>query len=152
MDSPAGRLLIAENKSALVRISFSREQPQAEWRKVSKLRLDAIQQLSEYFNKKRAEFELPLEPDGTEFQKLVWNHLCKIGYGQTISYLELANSIGKPKAIRAVGAANGQNPIPIIIPCHRVIGSNGSLVGYGGGLEIKKLLLALENRQADLKF
>jgi methylated-DNA-[protein]-cysteine S-methyltransferase len=93
---------------------------------------------------------LPLAPQGTDFQLSVWNQLCRIPYGETISYGELARRIGNPKASRAVGLANGSNPIPIIIPCHRVIGSNGKLTGYGGGLLIKEKLLALEKRQLSL--
>jgi len=96
------------------------------------------------------EFEIPLLMEGTEFQKRVWNRLRMIPYGQTTSYGELAKQIGDPKAVRAVGAANGQNPIPIIVPCHRVIGSNGSLTGFGGGLENKRKLLELERGQRAL--
>jgi methylated-DNA-[protein]-cysteine S-methyltransferase len=96
------------------------------------------------------EFELPLSLEGTEFQLRVWNSLRTIRYGETISYGQLAQRIGKPKAVRAVGLANGSNPIPIIIPCHRVIGSDGSLTGFGGGLPNKKKLLALESRQMNL--
>ena len=95
-------------------------------------------------------FDLRLVPEGTPFQLEVWCHLCEIPYGETISYGELACRIGNAKASRAVGLANGSNPIPIIIPCHRVIGSNGKLTGYGGGLEIKENLLALERRQLRL--
>ena len=104
-------------------------------------------QLAEYFSAKRTAFELDLAPRGTEFQLAVWNALLAIPYGDTISYAELARRIGKPSAVRAVGAANGANPIPVIIPCHRVIGSNGTLTGYGGGIERKQWLLALEGRR-----
>jgi methylated-DNA-[protein]-cysteine S-methyltransferase len=103
-----------------------------------------VQQLNEYFNKKRKIFDLPLSPNGTEFQQKVWNCLQKIPYGETCSYGELAKMIGNPKASRAVGMANNKNPIVIIIPCHRVIGADGSLTGYAGGLDIKKILLGLE--------
>lgn len=106
-----------------------------------------IEQLSDYFSGKRKAFELDLAPRGTPFQLAVWNALLEIPYGDTISYAELARRIGKPSAVRAVGAANGANPIPVIIPCHRVIGSNGSLTGYGGGIERKQWLLALEGRR-----
>ncbi len=106
--------------------------------------LETFSQLEEYFNKKRKEFSIPLNPDGTEFQKKVWNELLKVPYGKTISYEQLAERVGNLKSIRAVGKANGANPIPVIIPCHRVIGKNGSLVGYSAGLEIKKKLLNLE--------
>ena len=101
-------------------------------------------QLREYFNRQRKEFKLPLELLGTEFQKKVWDELKKIPYGETISYGELANRLGDKNLMRAVAAANGANPLPIIIPCHRVIGANGSLTGYGGGLDVKQKLLELE--------
>ncbi len=101
-------------------------------------------QLKEYFNRQRKEFDLKLEILGTEFQKKVWNELTKIPYGETISYGELANRMGDKNLMRAVAAANGANPIPIIIPCHRVIGADGSLTGYGGGLDVKQKLLELE--------
>jgi methylated-DNA-[protein]-cysteine S-methyltransferase len=101
-------------------------------------------QLKEYFNGDRKEFDLPLEIEGTEFYKKVWNELLKIPYGKIISYKELAIRLGDEKVIRAAAKANGANPLPIVIPCHRVIGSDGSLVGYGGGLKIKEQLLTLE--------
>jgi len=101
-------------------------------------------QLKEYFNRQRKEFDLLLEILGTDFQKKVWNELKNIPYGETISYGELANRMGDKNLMRAVAAANGANPIPIIIPCHRVIGSDGSLTGYGGGLDVKQKLLELE--------
>ena len=103
-----------------------------------------------YFAGDLEDFDLQLAPEGTPFQQSVWKELCTIPYGETISYGELARRIGNPKASRAVGLANGSNPIPIIIPCHRVIGSNGKLTGYGGGLPIKEKLLALEKRQLRL--
>ena len=103
-----------------------------------------FKQLKEYFRRDRKEFDLPLEIIGTDFQKRVWNELIKIPYGETISYGELANRMGDKNLMRAVAAANGANPIPIIIPCHRVIGADGSLTGYGGGLDVKKKLLELE--------
>ncbi len=109
--------------------------------------LPVADQLSEYFSGKRTAFELQLALRGTPFQLDVWNALRGIPYGDTISYAELARRIGKPNAVRAVGAANGANPIPVIIPCHRVIGSNGTLTGYGGGIERKQWLLALEGRR-----
>ena len=101
-------------------------------------------QLKEYFDRKRKNFKLPLEIIGTEFQKKVWNELLKINYGETITYKELAIRLGDLKSIRAAASANGANPLPIVIPCHRVIGSNGELVGYGGGLDVKEKLLQLE--------
>jgi len=104
----------------------------------------AYLQLVEYFSGKRKTFDLPLEPKGTEFQRKVWFASCEIPCGETITYKALADMIGRPKASRAVGAANGKNPIYIVIPCHRVIGSDGSLTGYGGGLDMKARLLELE--------
>jgi methylated-DNA-[protein]-cysteine S-methyltransferase len=105
---------------------------------------EAIRQLTEYFAQERRDFDLPLEMDGTPFQRLVWEQLLTIPYGKTGSYMDIANALGNPKAIRAVGAANGQNPISIIVPCHRIIGSNGKLIGYGGGLWRKEWLLRHE--------
>ena len=121
-----------------------------EWREDKAPLREVIQQLRAYFAKELETFELTLAPEGTDFQQSVWNELCGIPYGETISYGELAKRVGNPKASRAVGAANGQNPIPIIIPCHRVIGSDGKLTGFGGGLPIKEKLLALEQRQMRL--
>src|SRR5439155_23203362 len=111
---------------------------------------EVMRQLSAYFAGKAESFDLPLAPQGTAFQQNVWRHLCDIPYGETISYGELARRIGNPNASRAVGLANGTNPIPIVIPCHRVIGSDGKLTGYGGGLPIKEKLLALERLQLKL--
>ena len=101
-------------------------------------------QLQEYFNRERKEFNLPLEMEGTDFQKRVWNELLKIPYGKTISYHTLAMRLGDKKVIRAAATANGSNPLPIVVPCHRVIGTDGSMVGYGGGVELKEKLLTLE--------
>jgi methylated-DNA-[protein]-cysteine S-methyltransferase len=112
-----------------------------------KLRLAATQ-LQQYFSGRLREFHLPLDLRGTKFQMAVWRELEKIPYGETRSYAQIAAAIGKPKAVRAVGAANGANPIPIVVPCHRVIGSTGKLTGYGGGLPLKERLLELERGQA----
>lgn len=113
-----------------------------------------VKQLREYFDKKRTEFTLPIAMFGTAFQKSIWNLLREIPYGETRTYMQLADAIGNRAAIRAVGLANGRNPISIIVPCHRVIGSDGSLTGYAGGLDRKQFLLELENapitRQAKL--
>jgi methylated-DNA-[protein]-cysteine S-methyltransferase len=106
-----------------------------------------VTQLREYFAGARKTFDVELAPKGTPFQLDVWKALCEIPYGDTISYAELARRIGRPAAVRAVGAANGANPIPVIVPCHRVIGSNGTLTGYGGGIERKQFLLTLEGRR-----
>jgi len=153
-DSPVGRLLLAGSPSGLSFVSFSRGKHavpvRADWIEDRKAFTSVIEQLEEYFVGKRRRFELVLRPQGSQFQLAVWTELQSISYGETISYTDLALRIGKPKAVRAVGAANGANPIPIIIPCHRVIGSNGSLTGFGGGLPIKKRLLELESRQLTL--
>ncbi len=105
----------------------------------------AVQQLKEYFAGQRTEFDLPLAMAGTEFQQAVWAGLREIPYGETVSYGQLADRIGRPRAVRAVGLANGRNPVSIIVPCHRVVGSSGDLTGYGGGLERKRFLLDLES-------
>lgn len=105
---------------------------------------DAAAQLTEYLDGRRKEFNLPLNPQGTEFQKKVWKALCDIPYGETRSYKQVAEAVGNPKAPRAIGMANNRNPIMIFIPCHRVVGSNGSLVGYAGGLDLKEKLLSIE--------
>jgi methylated-DNA-[protein]-cysteine S-methyltransferase len=111
---------------------------------------DVVDQLKSYFAGERKAFDLPLVLEGTTFQERVWTALQNIPYGETVSYKVLAERVGSPKAVRAVGAANGANPIPIIIPCHRVIGNDGSLTGFGGGLPLKKRLLELESRQMTL--
>jgi methylated-DNA-[protein]-cysteine S-methyltransferase len=118
---------------------------QVSWKKDRKPFEEVETQLDSYFASELQEFDLPLELAGTEFQKIVWKMLTKIPYGETWSYGELARHIGRPKASRAVGAANGLNPIPVIIPCHRVIGSDGKLTGFGGGIKTKEYLLNLEN-------
>jgi methylated-DNA-[protein]-cysteine S-methyltransferase len=149
-DSPVGRLLLAATDDGLRCICFPGEQgvagPRADWQAGSAPLNEAMRQLTEYFAGKLERFDLRLAPDGTPFQKAVWARLLDIPYGATASYSEIAHAIGRPRACRAVGAANGRNPLPIVVPCHRVIGSNGELVGYGGGLQIKKALLELERR------
>ncbi|MEM7112444.1 MAG: methylated-DNA--[protein]-cysteine S-methyltransferase [Chloroflexota bacterium] len=105
---------------------------------------EAIRQLAQYFGKERRDFDLPLAPSGTPFQQSVWSELLSIPYGRVLSYMDIANTLEKPKAVRAVGSANGRNPISVIIPCHRVIGSNSKLTGYGGGLWRKEWLLRHE--------
>ncbi len=107
---------------------------------------DVVAQLAEYFARTRTSFELPLEPHGTDFQRAVWHALAEIPYGETRTYAEIARAIGRPAAIRAVGAANGQNPLSIVVPCHRVVGADGSLTGYAGGLANKRRLLEVEAR------
>jgi methylated-DNA-[protein]-cysteine S-methyltransferase len=124
--------------------------PAADWEPDGGLLTEPARQLAAYFRGTLRRFDVPVAPAGTEFQRRVWAALQQIAYGETVSYGELARQLGNPKAVRAVGLANGANPISIIIPCHRVIGSNGSLVGYGGGLATKQALLALERGQRTL--
>ncbi len=147
-DTPIGRLVISGEKGKVEQLLFPLEalnfEPDSAWEYDRTCFKEILSQLDDYFAGKRKTFSLNLHPIGTEFQKKVWSELEKIPYGETINYGELAKRIGNPKASRAVGAANGKNPIPIVIPCHRVIGKNGSLTGFGGGLDIKKQLLDLE--------
>ena len=147
-DTPIGELLLAGEDSALSMIGFPkgsmRREPEADWIFNETQLADVSQQLREYFSGERREFDLPLKLSGTEFQVSVLEALQDIPYGETTSYGEIAKRIGRPKAVRAVGAANGRNPIPIIVPCHRVIGSTGDLTGFGGGLDTKEALLRLE--------
>src|SRR5262249_2899571 len=154
LQSPVGPLLLAGSRGELNYVSFSRGKHavavEPGWTEDGSLFDDAIRQLREYFAGERKAFSLRLSPEGTDFQPAVWSELRKMPYGETISYKQLAERIGKPKAVRAVGAANGANPIPIIIPCHRVIGNDGSLTGFGGGLPLKKRLLELESQQLAL--
>lgn len=150
VDSPVGPLtLFAEHgKLAGLYMSDQRHRPAQETFGApdAELFTEVAGQLSEYFAGTRTKFEVPMNPAGTPFQQRVWAALCDIPYGETVSYGWLANHIGQPTAARAVGLANGRNPIGIIVPCHRVIGSTGSLTGYGGGLERKQFLLAFEQR------
>ena len=151
MESPIGPLLLAGDERGLQLVYFVNGRrpmsPPSAWVEDKQPFKEVVYQLRTYFEGKLTDFDLPLVLNGTEFQLLVWSNLQKIPYGETISYGQLADRIGSPNAARAVGLANGSNPIPIIIPCHRVIGSNGDLTGFGGGLPIKKKLLALESRQ-----
>lgn len=153
-ESPVGPLLLAGDVDALRLVSFESskhaEPLQADWKRDRAPFAEVIRQLQAYFHGELREFDVPLALEGTEFQRRVWNALRGIPYGETISYLQLAERIGNPKAVRAVGLANGSNPIPIIVPCHRVIGSDGSLTGFGGGLSTKKKLLELESRQLSM--
>jgi methylated-DNA-[protein]-cysteine S-methyltransferase len=154
IESPLGPLILVADDSGLRQILFVNgrhaAQPEPSWKEAEAPFTETIRQLCAYFAGELEHFDLPLAPEGTPFQLGVWRSLCDIPYGATISYGELAGRIGNPKACRAVGLANGSNPIPIVIPCHRVIGSNGKLTGYGGGLPIKEKLLALERRQLRL--
>ena len=150
INSPLGSLLLAGEGEALEIIGFpdgkGRVSPGDDWRHVPDAFTEVKRQLDEYFSGKRREFKLNLKPHGTAFQLDVLSALTKIPYGETSSYRAIAASIGRPRAVRAVGAANGRNPLPIVIPCHRVVGADGSLTGFGGGLEAKAYLLNLESR------
>ena len=143
-ESIIGKLTITESDSKIISIDFGESAEPQENRKETPLIKEARKQLEEYFKGTRKSFQLPIELRGTPFQQKVWNALLSIPYGKTVSYKQIAEAVGNPKACRAVGMANNKNPIPIIVPCHRVIGANGKLVGYGGGLEIKEKLLELE--------
>ena len=150
MQSPVGMLRLVAHDTALVAVLWEHEQPNrvrlAELIENTQhpILLATQKQLNEYFAAKRQVFDLPLEFEGTEFQQKVWQALLTIPFGETRSYKEIAEQIGNVKAVRAVGAANGKNPISIIAPCHRVVGANGKLVGFAGGLENKEILLQLE--------
>jgi methylated-DNA-[protein]-cysteine S-methyltransferase len=156
MDAPVGAIWIASTSVGICTIGIGDGQPERFFAWLSR-RIDpeppreepetldaALTQLREYFSGARRSFDLPLDVRGTVFQKAAWDEIARIPYGATTTYGEIARRIGKPQAARAVGAANGANPLPIIIPCHRVLGANGSLTGYGGGLEMKAALLRLE--------
>jgi methylated-DNA-[protein]-cysteine S-methyltransferase len=142
INSPIGNIRIVESENILFELGFTSEKttdiPDSEFLK------SVVKQVNEYFNKEREEFDLTLAPEGTPFQQKVWEELFKVPYGTTITYQELANRLGDPKSIRAAASANGKNPIAIMIPCHRVIGSSGEMTGYAGGIERKKALLKLE--------
>jgi methylated-DNA-[protein]-cysteine S-methyltransferase len=146
--SPIGELLLAGDGPALTRLHMLDAPrpvtPSPDWRREDEPFADAARQLSEYFAGERREFDLPLALRGNEFELRVWAALLEIPYGETASYGEIARAIGAPTAARAVGLANGRNPIALIVPCHRVIGADGSLTGYGGGLPRKRYLLDLE--------
>ena len=148
LDSPIGGLLLMGDGEALCGVHFQAgphpTKLRKEWVEDARPFREVVRQLKAYFDGRLKAFDLPLAPQGTEFQMQVWRTLRKIPYGRTRSYGEIARHLGQPEASRAVGAANGQNPIPVIIPCHRVIGADGSLTGFGGGLPIKRKLLALE--------
>jgi len=153
-DSPVGRLLLAGSRHALKIVGFSQgskaRDTDPEWERQDEPFRRVKRQLAEYFAGARRDFALALAPDGTDFQRAVWQALTTIPYGETRSYRQIAEQIGHPHAVRAVGAANGANPIPIIIPCHRVIGADGSLIGFGGGLDAKRYLLDLERSHSGL--
>ena len=156
LDSPLGRLVAVADGDAVLRIHFAGQKYsppiRSSWRENSAcapLR-ETIRQLREYFAGARREFTVPLAPEGTPFQREVWKALLSVRYGQTLAYSELAQRAGHPGCARAAGAANGRNPIAIVIPCHRIIGADGSLTGYAGGLERKRALLELEAGRSQL--
>lgn len=144
MDSPVGKLMIVQQEEAVKEILFEEKITDAVPLRSTELLLCAQRQLNEYFSGSRKVFSLPLALTGTPFQRKVWQQLTQIPYGEVRSYGQIAQAVGNPKACRAVGAANHCNPIPILVPCHRVVGANGSLTGYAGGLWRKNLLLQLE--------
>lgn len=154
--TPVGKLKLVASDKGLVAVLWENDNPSRV--RLSKLEendqypilLKAERQLQEYFSGQRQDFDLPLDLRGTDFQKSVWEALCTIPFGETRSYGELATQLGKPSAGRAVGAANGRNPISIVVPCHRVIGSSGKLTGFAGGLETKAHLLSLETKDSKL--
>ena len=141
MQSPIGLLTIEETDGAITALRFGGETVSPP---PTPLLQRAAQQLTEYFDARRRRFDLPLRPQGTAFQQAAWSALCDIPYGQTRTYAQQAAAIGNPKACRAVGMANHRNPLPLFIPCHRVIGAGGKLTGYAGGLAVKRFLLELE--------
>lgn len=148
LDSPIGPLLLAGTRRALKIVGFSSGHKargaSPAWDRYDEPFRRVKRELTEYFAGERKRFDVAIEPQGTPFQRQVWAALVEIPYGETRSYREVAEAIGNPKAVRAVGAANGANPLPIIVPCHRVIGSDGGLTGFGGGLDTKRYLLDLE--------
>lgn len=141
-ETPIGYITLVENNGYITHLRFGRHKHSE--KKETELIATAYAQLCEYFSGKRKEFDLPLQPEGTQFQQSVWKQLQKIPYGELKSYKDIAHAINSPKAYRAVGMANNKNPIAIMIPCHRVVGADGSMVGYAAGLEAKKTLLELE--------
>lgn len=153
-ETPVGRLLLAGDRDTLEIIGFPTGKgactPATDWSRDSAAFDDAKRQLDEYFRGRRRTFDLSLKPSGTAFQLAVLAELERIPYGETATYSDIAARVGRPTAVRAVGAANGRNPLPIVIPCHRVVGSDGSLTGFGGGLDTKAALLRLEAESSGL--
>ena len=145
-DTPVGKLCIGEENDSITRVTWSKV-PQEYIQEETELILNCKIQLEEYFAGNRKQFDLPLAPKGTDFQKRVWKALTDIPYGEKRTYGEIAAAVGNPKAARAVGMANNKNPIGIIVPCHRVVGADGKLVGYAGGMEKKEWLLNLEQEK-----
>jgi O-6-methylguanine DNA methyltransferase len=148
MNSPVGPLLIVASDRGLVRLEFDRDPAKTPANSISseEKTLAYMRQIEEYFRGERQRFEFPLDLRGTDFQKRCWQALLEIPYGETRSYADIAQAVGSPRGFRAVGMANNRNPIAIVVPCHRVLASDGSLCGYGGGLEVKQHLLELESK------
>jgi O-6-methylguanine DNA methyltransferase len=144
IDTPLGKIELKGNENGLASVSFMESDAQAS-RNIPSVLKEGCKQLTEYFDGSRTTFDLKLNPEGTEFQKRVWQKLLEIPFEKTVSYQEIANRLGDPKVIRAAASANGKNPLAIVIPCHRVVGFDGSLTGYAGGLHRKKWLLDHEN-------
>ena len=152
LDTPIGRLRLVSSRSRLTAIEFEGHHgdPGTGTEAVDHVLERTASQLRQYFAGQRKQFDLPLAPAGTAFQRSVWTALAAIPWGGLRSYADIARAIDRPTAVRAVGAANGRNPLPIVIPCHRVIGSNGALTGFAGGLDIKRQLLRLEGSLQEL--
>ena len=155
LDSPIGRLRLVATDQGLSHLLFDQQVGEDLESDGDEVEADdhpvlaaATAQLAEYFAGRRQEFDIPLDLTGTEFQRAAWSALASVPFGETRSYRQQAEAIGRPKAVRAVGAANGRNPVPIVLPCHRIVGSDGSLTGYGGGLPIKEYLLNHEQAQS----
>lgn len=153
VESPLGRILIAGSGHGIRTVSFldgtAPVHISSDWMLSPESFRNAEEQLTAYFRGALREFDVELDLEGTEFQIEVWNELRRVPYGRTSSYTEIAAAIGRPKAVRAVGAANGANPVPVFIPCHRILGSDGRLTGYRGGIDIKRRLIELEQRAAE---
>ena len=154
LDSPIGRLRLVATDQGLSHLLFDQQVGEDLESDGDEVEADdhpvlaaATAQLAEYFAGRRQEFDIPLDLTGTEFQRAAWSALANVPFGETRSYRQQAEAIGRPKAVRAIGAANGKNPVPIVLPCHRIVGSDGSLTGYGGGLPIKEYLLKHEQAQ-----
>ena len=155
LDSPIGRLRLVATDQGLSHLLFDQQVGEDLESDGDAVEADdhpvlaaATAQLAEYFAGRRQEFDIPLDLTGTEFQRAAWSALASVPFGETRSYRQQAEAIGRPKAVRAIGAANGRNPVPIVLPCHRIVGSDGSLTGYGGGLPIKEFLLSHEQAQS----
>ncbi|HPJ03182.1 MAG TPA: methylated-DNA--[protein]-cysteine S-methyltransferase [Candidatus Limiplasma sp.] len=144
IQTPLGAMTLVEGNGALTELRLKAFANDGEQEQETPLLNQAAQELHDYFSRRRKTFSVPLAPEGTAFQQTVWSALRDIPYGHTLSYGGVAKAIGKPNASRAVGMANNRNPLPIFIPCHRVIGADGKMVGYGGGLDVKDYLLKLE--------